>query len=50
VFHIEGEFYFANNFSFQDRGGNKCGCPDANGQCEAVTTGYAPPQPINPTP
>jgi hypothetical protein len=46
VFHVEGELYLGNNFSFLDRGGNECGCPYANGTCEAVTTGYAPPQHI----
>ncbi len=50
VFHLEGEIYLANNFVFQDRGSNKCGCPDANGGCEAVTVGYSPPQSISPNP
>jgi len=43
AFHIEGEpFPPGQNFVYNDRGGNKCGCPDATGVCEAVSAGLAP--------
>jgi hypothetical protein len=48
AFDLEGEPYPTptENFLFNDRGGNKCGCPLADGDCEAVSANFAPPAPI----
>lgn len=50
AFDLEGESFLGQNFSFVDRGGNQCGCPQANGSCEAVSVGFAPPEAIDPIP
>jgi hypothetical protein len=48
AFDLEGEPYPTptDNFLFNDRGGNRCGCPLADCDCEAVSAGFAPPGPI----
>jgi hypothetical protein len=46
AFHLEGEPLGQQNFLYNDRGGNLCGCPVANGSCEAVSAGLAPPDQI----
>jgi hypothetical protein len=46
-FDLEGESFEGQSFSFEDRGANGCGCPEANLQCEAVSAGLAPPDPID---
>jgi hypothetical protein len=47
VFDLQGEVLGTTNFSYTDLGGMTCGCPTANGTCEAVTaSGLQPPPPI----
>ena len=46
VFDLEGEPLGPQNFAYNDRGGNLCGCPTANGTCEAVSAGLAPPDAV----
>jgi hypothetical protein len=41
---VEGELYLGNNFSVLIGGAISAARHHANGTCEAVTTGYAPPQ------
>jgi hypothetical protein len=47
-FDLEGEPYplSTDNFLFNDRGGNKCGCPLASQECEAVSAVFVPPLPV----
>lgn len=47
---INGENYFGAPYSFEDLGGNLCGCPEANGKCLAVSAGLEPPPPLEPIP
>jgi hypothetical protein len=44
-FDLEGEPYPtpADGFVFNDRGGNRCGCPLAGDECEAVSAHVVPP-------
>ena len=50
VFDIEGEDYMGAAFSFDNQGGNLCGCPDANGKCKVESANLEPPKPIEPAP
>jgi hypothetical protein len=43
---LDGEIYDGYSFVFEDRGGNTCGCPIANGICKSASAGLAPPDPI----
>jgi hypothetical protein len=45
AFDLEGEVYGATAFSFEDRGGNACGCPTAELDCLVSSAGLAPPVP-----
>ena len=36
------------SFSFDNQGGNACGCPEAGNSCKVVSTGIAPPNPLPP--
>jgi hypothetical protein len=38
----------SHSFSFDDGGGNVCGCPDANGTCLEENVGIEPPEPAVP--
>ena len=38
LFHLQGEILAGKNFSYTDLGGLKCGCPAANGTCQAATS------------
>jgi uncharacterized protein DUF1565 len=42
-FDLEGEVYAGIPFTFDDVGGNQCGCPDPTGVCVARSVGLAPP-------
>jgi hypothetical protein len=44
AFDLEGEPSAGVPFTFDDRGGNTCGCPAGDRPCEAVSVGLAPPQ------
>jgi hypothetical protein len=46
AFDIEGEDDHGVPFTFDDQGGNLCGCPEANGKCKSVSAGLKPPAPI----
>jgi hypothetical protein len=41
-FDLEGEAQ-GQAFTFEDRGGNRCGCPVADAECIAVSPGLEPP-------
>jgi hypothetical protein len=45
-FELEGEPEDGDPFYFEDQGGNRCGCPVANGACVAVSAGLEPPEPL----
>jgi hypothetical protein len=45
AFALEGQAWEERDFVFDDHGENRCGCP-AEGVCKTVTTGLAPPAPI----
>ncbi|MBW2528869.1 MAG: right-handed parallel beta-helix repeat-containing protein [Deltaproteobacteria bacterium] len=44
---LVGEPYLEQPFSFDDRGGNACGCDDAIDTCQAATAGLTPPEPLD---
>ena len=48
AFDLEGEATDA-PFAFEDRGGNRCGCPQESGDCLAVSAGLEPPAQFSPT-
>ncbi len=48
AFELEGEPFNGSNFSFENRGGNACGCPVADEKCVAVSAGLEPPAPVAP--
>jgi len=50
AFDIEGEEHMGAAFSFDNQGGNVCGCPEANGKCKVLSAGLAPPKPLDPPP
>jgi hypothetical protein len=43
-FDLEGEILDGQNFSFDDGGGNACGCPTADHPCAVVSTNLDPPE------
>jgi len=50
-FDLEGEVITHNGvhpFVFEDRGGNRCGCPVASLECVSVSAGLEPPVPTAP--
>jgi Protein of unknown function (DUF1565) len=46
AFELAGEAQFGRDFSFDDLGGNSCGCPTATAACKAISAGLAPPEPL----
>jgi hypothetical protein len=46
AFGLDGEVIDGDDFVIEDRGNNACGCPNADGQCTAVSAGLAPPTPL----
>jgi hypothetical protein len=46
---LDGEPHDGQDFHFDDRDGNTCGCPAANGPCVAASAGLAPPEQITPS-
>jgi hypothetical protein len=44
-FELQGEAWLGHDFRFEDRGENVCGCPVADGACEAISPGLGPPEP-----
>jgi hypothetical protein len=46
AFELAGESYNDKEFTFEDRGGNQCGCPDADHACKSVSVGLEPPTPL----
>lgn len=46
---LDGEHFGMLDFRFVDGGGVVCGCPSADGECRAVSTGLKPPEPLVPT-
>ena len=43
---LDGELVGGTVFSFQDLGGNWCGCGDAQRSCQVLSSQLAPPEPI----
>lgn len=43
---LDGELFSGNDFQFEDRGGNACGCPTPDGDCAAVSAALLPPEPV----
>jgi hypothetical protein len=41
---LEGEEHEGDPFAFEDRGGNRCGCPVADSECVSVSPGLEPPE------
>lgn len=48
AFPLEYETYQGVQGTFNDTGGNSCGCPNPNGVCVASTVGLEPPEPVAP--
>jgi hypothetical protein len=48
AFDLAGELHNGQDFAFENRGGNLCGCPMSDEECTLVSTGLKPPQPIPP--
>ena len=46
AFALEGENSEQHSYHFEDLGGNRCGCPEANDSCSVVSSGLAPPDPM----
>jgi hypothetical protein len=46
AFELEGESLNEQPFTFDDLGGNGCGCPEADGECKVVSAGLEPPEAI----
>jgi hypothetical protein len=48
AFALDGESTADATFEFEDRGANACGCPTADGECKAVSSGLEVPEPLPP--
>jgi hypothetical protein len=47
VLDLDGELGLdGGDYAFKDEGGNVCGCPEATGECKVLSTGLAPPEPL----
>jgi hypothetical protein len=46
TFDVFGADHQGHAFAFEDRGGNLCGCPEADSACELRGEGIAPPPPV----
>jgi hypothetical protein len=46
AFDLDGEPAHDRQFTFQNLGRNRCGCPASDGECVAVSAGLAPPAPL----
>jgi hypothetical protein len=46
---LDGEAMFGRDFSFDDKGGNACGCP-GQAECKVLTSNLAAPEPLDPVP
>ncbi len=44
---LNGEVSHDKAFVLEDLGGNGCGCPEATGACKAISSGLAPPEPLD---
>jgi len=44
---LNGEVSYDLPFVFEDLGGNGCGRPEATGACKAISSGLAPPEPLD---
>jgi hypothetical protein len=49
TFHLAGEDELFASFSFDDIGGNACGCDGTEVVCQVASPGLEPPEPIAPT-
>ncbi len=49
AFALAGEPLDGQDFHYEDRGDNLCGCPSADGDCKAVSAGLSPPEPVSGT-
>jgi hypothetical protein len=49
AFHFTGDPFDGQQFIFEDRGDNRCGCPNADGPCKATGAGVAPPEALAPS-
>jgi hypothetical protein len=50
AFPLDGESYLDQSYSFDDQGGNACGCGPETFACVASSAGLTPAQPLPPTP
>jgi hypothetical protein len=48
VYELEGEPFYGFSFTFNDWGGNSCGCPSPSGSCVVESAGIVPPEPTAP--
>jgi len=46
TFELDGEEIYGRAYSFEDQGGNNCGCPMADADCAVVSSGLVPPAPL----
>ncbi|MBW2458524.1 MAG: right-handed parallel beta-helix repeat-containing protein [Deltaproteobacteria bacterium] len=44
--HLDGEVYQGADFTFEDRGANRCGCGDAQATCHVVSSNLTAPEPL----
>jgi hypothetical protein len=50
LFDLDGEGWATRPFTWKDDGNNRCGCPEPDRDCVAVSSQIAPPSPIPPSP
>ncbi len=46
AFALAGEVLEGQGFQVDDGGDNRCGCPEADGECKLVSAGLEPPEPL----
>ena len=47
AFDLDGEPSFGSDYSLENLGNNRCGCPAVDGDCVVVSAGLAPPSPVD---
>jgi hypothetical protein len=47
AFDLNAQDYLGTPFSFDDAGGNACGCPEPDGPCKIDSAELSPPQPLD---
>lgn len=46
AFALAGETHEGTDASYEDRGQNQCGCPEADGSCQVISANLEPPDPV----